>query len=208
MSEDPDVLVERFIDNELTRDERRALLRLIAARPEVRERVLQEEAMLDAVARLPRPIPAADFTARILERLPAEERPRRPLPLARFWATAAAAGLLLATGFWIGRVRPTPPVVPVADRAPAPRQAIVRLVLIEPKARSVTIVGDFNGWDPARTPLTKGASGVWSTALPLPPGRYHYMFVVDENRWVADPLASETSLDGFGAQNSVLDVET
>jgi hypothetical protein len=42
--------------------------------------------------------------------------------------------------------------------------------------------------------------------LPVKPGRYHYMYVVDGREWVADPLATETSLDGFGGQNSVLDV--
>jgi hypothetical protein len=33
------------------------------------------------------------------------------------------------------------------------------------------------------------------------------MFLVDGTRWVADPMASETSSDGFGATNSVLDAE-
>jgi 1,4-alpha-glucan branching enzyme len=53
----------------------------------------------------------------------------------------------------------------------------------------------------------RGPNGAWSTTIPLGPGRYHYMFVIDGERWMADPLAHETSLDGFGGQDSVLDVE-
>ena len=32
------------------------------------------------------------------------------------------------------------------------------------------------------------------------------MFVVDGERWVADPFAIEQADDGFGARNAVLDV--
>jgi 1,4-alpha-glucan branching enzyme len=47
---------------------------------------------------------------------------------------------------------------------------------------------------------------VWSVTLPLTPGRYEYMFVVDGQRWVSDPAAIEQSDDGFGARNAVLEV--
>jgi 1,4-alpha-glucan branching enzyme len=94
----------------------------------------------------------------------------------------------------------------MAQTAPAPAQVVVRLVLIEPTARSVAIVGDFNGWDPSGSQLERLPDGVWTTTLALPAGRYHYQFLVDGERWVADPLAQETTFDGFDAQNSVLDV--
>ena len=40
----------------------------------------------------------------------------------------------------------------------------------------------------------------------LPAGQHEYMFVVDGERWVADPLAGRYVDDGFGAgrQNAVL----
>ena len=49
-------------------------------------------------------------------------------------------------------------------------------------------------------------SGAWSVTIPLKPGRYAYMFVVDGRQWVADPFASEQKDDGFGSRNAVVDV--
>jgi 1,4-alpha-glucan branching enzyme len=83
---------------------------------------------------------------------------------------------------------------------------LVRLVLLQPGARSVSVAGDFNGWDPAQTKLERSDGGVWTATIPLKPGRYQYMFVIDGKQWIADPLAAEEATDGFGAQNAVLDV--
>jgi 1,4-alpha-glucan branching enzyme len=71
---------------------------------------------------------------------------------------------------------------------------------------SVALAGDFNGWDPIRTPLEQTSSGAWTVTIPLEPGRYEYMFVVDGKEWIADPFAVEQSDDGFGSRNAVLDV--
>jgi hypothetical protein len=38
-----------------------------------------------------------------------------------------------------------------------------------PDAREVSLVGDFNGWDAAATPLARGEHGVWSVFLPDAP---------------------------------------
>jgi 1,4-alpha-glucan branching enzyme len=51
-----------------------------------------------------------------------------------------------------------------------------------PDASQVSVVGDFNGWDPDRNPLTRNVNDVWEEQLPLPPGRYGYAFVVDGRR--------------------------
>ena len=211
MMEDVELLVQRFLDGELSRSERRTLLRRLGHDSDLRQRLLNEEAMLDAAAGLPRmPLPA-DFVARTLARLPdTMDAPAATPPARRSarWMTAAAfaASILLAFGFWLGRTSAPEPSGSVATTDVA-TEVLVRLVLVQPDAQSVTIVGDFNGWDPSRTPLERRDGGVWSTTIALSPGRYHYMFLVDGRQWVADPLAAETSLDGFGAQNSVLNVE-
>jgi 1,4-alpha-glucan branching enzyme len=121
---------------------------------------------------------------------------------------AAAASLLLVAAFWLGRASAPAQNQAVATVAPAAdgQEVLVRLVLVQPGARSVAIVGDFNGWDPMRSPLERAEAGVWSTTLELPPGRYNYLFLVDGDQWMVDPLAVETSVDGFGARNSVLDL--
>lgn len=69
-------------------------------------------------------------------------------------------------------------------------------------AQHVALTGDFNQWQP-NYPLKKGADGVWSVEVPLPPGRYEYMFVVDGERWANDPGAAYSQNDGFGGRNSV-----
>ena len=77
---------------------------------------------------------------------------------------------------------------------------------MQPGARSVQIAGDFNGWNPGRTSLEEVSDGAWAVTIPLPPGRYEYMFVVDGQAWISDPFAAEHNDDGFGSQNAVLDV--
>ena len=79
---------------------------------------------------------------------------------------------------------------------------LVRFVLVNPGARQVALAGDFNGWQAeALTPTASG--GVWSVALPLRAGRYEYAFVVDGERWLADPALPSTR-DEFGGEHSVL----
>jgi hypothetical protein len=94
----------------------------------------------------------------------------------------------------------------VAASAPAPATVLVRLVVVHPGARMVQAAGDFNGWNPERTPLEPVSSGAWTVTIPLEPGRYEYMFVVDGQEWIADPFAVEQADDGFGSRNAVLDV--
>ena len=45
---------------------------------------------------------------------------------------------------------------------------------------------------------------MWSAVVVLPAGAHEYMFVVDGERWIADPLAGRYVSDGFGRQNALL----
>jgi Glycogen recognition site of AMP-activated protein kinase len=79
-------------------------------------------------------------------------------------------------------------------------------VLEAPSASRVTLVGDFNNWDPGATPLTRVSSnGRWETVVPLHPGRYQFTFMVDGTRWVADPHAPAVR-DDFGEPTSVITI--
>jgi len=83
----------------------------------------------------------------------------------------------------------------------------VQFVLFLPDARTVTVVGDFNDWDPAATPLTASRpGGMWVVSVPLTPGRHHYAFVVNGTRWIADPAAPPARDEDFGSPNSVVTV--
>ena len=81
----------------------------------------------------------------------------------------------------------------------------VYFVTLYPKANSVQIAGDFNGWVPEETNLEKiGESGVWQTKLKLSPGKYHYRLVVD-GKWQQDPYNEKVELNPYGDFNSVVE---
>jgi chromosome partitioning protein len=83
----------------------------------------------------------------------------------------------------------------------------VIFVTLYPRAHSVQIAGDFNNWQPSKTPLKKiGSSGVWQTKIKLPSGKYRYRLVVD-GQWQQDPYNEATELNPFGGFNSVVEVK-
>lgn len=54
------------------------------------------------------------------------------------------------------------------------------------KASSVSLSGDFNGWKKTGLPLQKNKSGIWETRLPLLPGTYSYVYIVDGEEQLDD----------------------
>ncbi|MGI8619938.1 MAG: isoamylase early set domain-containing protein [Gemmatimonadaceae bacterium] len=132
-------------------------------------------------------------------------RPRvvRLSPLA---GLAAAAGIALAA-VSINRLDRVPDSPRLAASAPAIADTVklVQFMLVAPEAHSVSVVGDFNDWDPTATPLREaGEAGVWTITVPLAAGRHQYVFMVDGNRWTPDPAAPRAVEDGFGMPNSVI----
>lgn len=82
------------------------------------------------------------------------------------------------------------------------------LLFVQPLsgARQVAIAGDFNGWDPGRTPLKRDERlGVWQRCVPVPAGRYRYRLVVD-GQWVQDPYNDYVESNPFGELNNVVEV--
>jgi 1,4-alpha-glucan branching enzyme len=76
----------------------------------------------------------------------------------------------------------------------------------KPQAQAVYLVGDFNGWSPRTLRmLRRGENGKWERRIPLPPGRYEYKFVVD-NEWVHDDQARENKPNAHGSLNSIVEV--
>jgi hypothetical protein len=196
--------VRRLLDGELDADEARRVLDGLA--PGARREVEAMARIVDAAARLERPVPSAEFAARAMARVRARRPPRRGLlawlraprisPLGALGGAAAAALVAVALALRLAAPAPAP-----AGGAPV----LAQLRLAAPDARAVFVAGDFNGWRPETTPLRRGDGGTWSVRVPLAPGRrYQYVFVVD-GRWVPDPAAPATD-DGFGGQNAVLDL--
>jgi len=95
-------------------------------------------------------------------------------------------------------------VLPSQPPVSPPRDTLYKFVIVAPQAGKVSLVGDFNDWDVAKTPMIRsGQSGLWTVAVPLAAGRHLYAFVVDGTTWVQDPSAPIAPDDGFGHANSV-----
>lgn len=77
--------------------------------------------------------------------------------------------------------------------------------------RSVHVAGSFNNWPGTLAaggwPLTYAADQkTWTLQRTLPAGAHQYKLVLDEKDWIADPKNPNTAPDGFGGQNSVLNI--
>ena len=165
---------------------------------------------------------APDFEARLMAQARAELARQRVVAARRNWwvtrrtyALSPLAGLALAAGIALVAATST---LALARRAAPPARAtpvaavaavhdtvqLVRFVFADSSARSVSLVGDFNGWSRRETPLHATAkAGVWAVSVPLAAGRHEYAFIVNGKRWVADPL-SPRNHDEFGTESSVL----
>jgi hypothetical protein len=163
-----------------------------------------------------------------------ERRPSLATRLRNLWARPrtlrytlmAAAPAVVAAAALLVPLRaggdPAPGIVTAADTgiddvveaiAPEPKPSPatqhggavpVQFRLAAPGAERVHVAGDFNDWDVGSLSLRDDGDGVWTATVPLPPGRYGYMFVVDGEHWVVDPAADAVEPDGFGGQNALL----
>ncbi len=84
----------------------------------------------------------------------------------------------------------------------APARKRVAFAVHAPDAASVSLAGDFNGWDPSARPMKRDASGKWTATLTLPTGEYQYRFYID-GAWTDDPQCDERAPNEFGSANCV-----
>jgi negative regulator of sigma E activity len=224
-----DQLIQRFVDQELPAEERVRFIARLGHDAVLRQQVLELEELLLDTSRLTQPAVPNDFVAGVMARIEAVPMSQPVLPLWQRlvgallaprvlqWNLASAgavACVALAAVVWTGKasLQPSgnaPSTSPVAVAAPpGATTVLVRFVVLRPGAASVQVAGDFNGWNPAQTSLAPAANGAWTVTLPLAPGRYEYMFVVDGQEWIVDPFALEQADDGFGSKNAVIDVRT
>ena len=200
-------------------------------RDDLVERVVEELRTLPAtdegaVGRIVAAAAAAD--------VPVDPGRSRATAALRWWRSrvplAAAAGIALAAGlagFVVGDVarrEAVPSVAAVGDPAPeslrlasatpgalgaTPAAVPTQFVLDAPRATRVALVGNFNGWDEAATPLIRDpSSGIWTTTVSLAPGRHVYAFVVDGRSLTLDPRAPTAQDPEFGTPSSVVLVGT
>lgn len=83
----------------------------------------------------------------------------------------------------------------------------VRFAIKMPQAQQVALTGDFNAWETEAIQMEDpDGDGIWDVLVPLQPGIYQYMYVINGKQWVLDPVMGTTIDDGFGQQNSLLKI--
>ncbi len=84
-------------------------------------------------------------------------------------------------------------------------KATIFVCEVNPNAKDVFLVGDFNSWNPMADRMIR-RKGVFRKAMQLAPGEYQYKFLVD-GVWHNDPAAAAQVPNQFGTQNSVVRVQ-
>ena len=159
-------------------------------------------------------------TGRVLAAEAASVAAMRALPsrsgTSRGWQVRPLTAVAAALGFTIlgalggsslretlaTEARAVPPLQQAAHTVTDGGDIGVRFAVMAPNVKRVSLVGDFNGWDPKATPLSLARDGrTWTILLPLSSGRHTYAFVIDDEI-VADPAAPPAIEDDFGKPSS------
>ena len=102
--------------------------------------------------------------------------------------------------------------VPPLDASDGARPCHLHTFTYDPKGRqllTVHVAGSFNGWPQT---IAKGGwalaknADIWTLTHDVPAGHSLYKLVLNESEWITDPSNTKSESDGFGGQNSVLDV--
>lgn len=190
-----DPQVHRVMDGELSSDELTPTQRA-------------QFTALQRATRLLAEVPVASVAGRVMSevRRPPERLGQR---VAR-WLTERHAVTVTFRPVWsLALAAALAAIAVIPGRGPGPvlgeQEGIAQFVGRFPGAQSVEVVGSFTDWRPGAVVLRDDDhDGIWRASVVLPVGEHEYMFVVDGERWVPDPLAGRYVDDGFGRQNALL----
>lgn len=71
--------------------------------------------------------------------------------------------------------------------------------------QSISVLGDFNSWDPAKGKLVKRANGTASLSVTMEPGtEVQFRYMREDGSWFNDEAADSYAPNGFGETNSVI----
>lgn len=208
--------VHRLLDGDVPAAEKELIIGRIQEDPGLRKEFDDLSSAVELLERGGRMHPPLAFTASVMRKLP---RPADPFAarVRRFlfgsrvlrWNMAAALAIILVTVVTsMLMMKQLTHIDPDSLSATAPsveQAALVRLTFVAPAAQRVSVAGDFNKWR-TDSHIMQRQNGMWTIDLPLKPGMYTYMFIVDGKYWIADPHAESYRDDGFGSQNAVMRV--
>ena len=76
---------------------------------------------------------------------------------------------------------------------------------IAAEAKHVALVGEFNGWNEASTPMKKSKEGIFSVSIDLETGReYQYRYLINGSKWINDDKPDKLVPTPLGNENSVI----
>ncbi|MEL7833224.1 hypothetical protein [Fodinibius sp. Rm-B-1B1-1] len=231
---DNEKLLQKYLDGELSGEEEREALHIIAEDPEMRELITFERKMRSVVSNWDEDESVAvpeGFTDQVMhsiEQADESEKSKNRLRSFKKWLQSwwipqpitwrPVYGVAMFVVLVFALIVPMYLGMPIEDQQESERygesiqqvsqtedRVWVRFVYIDENAQSVEVAGDFNGWNPI--PLDKqevNGEKVWTGLIAMKRGEHRYMFVKDGEQWVTDPMAPVQRDDGFGNKNAVI----
>ena len=209
-------LLQLYIDDALTFGEKQVVEKHLETCSTCRAELKSLSAMLRLIKSLPEVSTPPDFTDKLMSKISQikEEERERIIPawqtsLKNLWSTpryrySLVSILTLAVFFVFTFVFLFNPSLLPGQRETL-AQVEVTFTISGIEAQSIAVAGDFNGWSISANKLEDlEGDGIWIGKINLKPGRYEYMLVVDDAKWVTDPNANVYADDGFGSRNAVL----
>lgn len=95
------------------------------------------------------------------------------------------------------------------ELVPAKGGAAVKVtfvVLADHGRGRASVVGDFNHWDPAATPLRARGGHLRATVRLAPGQRYAFRYLAEDGRWFNDEAADDYQPNAHGGSDSVVDL--
>lgn len=84
------------------------------------------------------------------------------------------------------------------SKGPADAVKVTFVVSADECDQPVSVVGEFNDWDPLATPLRKRSNGTRSASVELPTGgSYRFRYLADGGMWFCDPDTDRDSADSL-----------
>ncbi|MDR1149370.1 MAG: isoamylase [Spirochaetaceae bacterium] len=81
-------------------------------------------------------------------------------------------------------IAPIPPRPAPAQNSGEPFGGIVFNYRSENSGERITVAGDFNAWDPFMYELKETRRGLYTLAVPLPPGTWHYIYYRNGEKFI------------------------
>jgi len=209
-------LLQLYIDNTLTFGEKQLVEQHLKECPACRAELKLFSSALRLVESLPEVSTPSNFTEKLMSKISQikEKERERIIPawqisLKNLWNApkyryGLAAALTTAVFcFFAFTFLFHPSLLPEQRETLA--RVEVTFTISGIKANQIAVAGDFNGWNTSANQLEDpDGDGIWTGKMYLKPGRYEYMLVVDDGKWVTDPNAKVYADDGFGSKNAVL----